>query len=107
LYTILRNPVHTISRIELYTILRNTQLYTNLDDLRETYIVVSIRAIDNTIYYNLFDMNSFNKKPGEWNRFNLSFQLPQVQSDEFELAIYVWNKGRNELFYDDIEVAIY
>lgn len=83
------------------------KLFSYNSDIHETLLVAQIKEDGETLYYNAFDLDSFLKDPGKWQNFNLSFSTPQIQSENLELSIYVWNKGKNELYYDDIDIKIY
>lgn len=82
------------------------KLKTHSERLNEFYAVVSIKS-DSTNYYNSYNLTPYYKLSNEWNDFILSFQLPPVISVQFDFSVYFWNKGKNDLLYDDIELIIY
>jgi hypothetical protein len=43
----------------------------------------------------------------EWEKVSLLFQLPKIQNDDYEFAIFIWNTGKSELYYDDFGFSIY
>lgn len=70
-------------------------------------LVVSIHADGQNIYYKSHDLEYLLKQKGAWEKVSLLFQLPEVQSDDYEFAIFLWNTGNSELYYDDFEFSIY
>lgn len=46
------------------------------------------------------------KRNGEWEQLLLKFRLPDDFPDSL-LKIYVWNKGRGEIYFDDLEIKEY
>jgi len=75
--------------------------------ITNSYLVVSIKVADVQEYYKLFDLASFNKIKGHWNDFNLMYFLPSLKDDNYKFAMYIWNQGGNELWYDDIIIELY
>lgn len=70
-------------------------------------IVVSINEDGKNIYYKSYDLNEMIKQKNVWIQVSQLFQLPIVQDENYELTIFIWNKGRSELFYDNFEFTIY
>ena len=70
-------------------------------------IVVSINADGRSIYYRLSNLNNLMKQDSVWVQVSQLFQLPKIQSDDYEFAMYIWNNGKSELYYDDFEFSIY
>ncbi len=70
-------------------------------------IVVSINEIGQNIYYKSYNLKNLIKQDGAWEQISLFFQLPKIQGDDYEFAIFIWNTGKSELFYDDFGFSIY
>ncbi|MBE9467356.1 MAG: glycosyltransferase family 39 protein [Bacteroidetes bacterium] len=79
--------------------------------LRDTIVncelVVSINSNGQNIYYKSNNLKDLIKKEGEWENVSLIFQLPKVQSSDYEFAIFIWNTGKSELYYDNFAFSIY
>jgi len=70
-------------------------------------IVVSINANGQNIYYKSYNLKNLIKQFGEWKQVSLLFQLPKIQSDDYEFAIFIWNTGKSKLYYDDFGFSIH
>lgn len=70
-------------------------------------IVVSINANGQNIYYKTFNLMNLIRQEEEWEKVSLLFQLPKIQNDDYEFAIFIWNTGKSELYYDDFGFSIY
>ncbi len=79
--------------------------------LRETIvnceIVTSINTDGQNIYYKSYNLKNLIKKETTWEKVSLTFQLPKVQSNDYEFAIFLWNTGKSELYYDNFTFSIY
>jgi len=76
--------------------------------LDKCYIVVSytLKGKKNE-FYSVQDLKDFLKKNNEWEGAELYFQLPKVTVKDYQMSIYIWNLGKNELLVDDFEARIY
>lgn len=70
-------------------------------------IVVSINSNGKNIYYKSTNLKDLIKTEGEWENVSLMFQLPMIESDDYEFAIFIWNTGKSELYYDDFSFSLY
>ncbi|WP_116109190.1 ArnT family glycosyltransferase [Lewinella sp. IMCC34191] len=70
-------------------------------------IVVSIDGGGENLYYQSYSIKNLVKQKGEWKEASLVFSLPRIQRDTYELAIYVWNRGKSDLYYDNVEFSLY
>jgi hypothetical protein len=77
------------------------------DTIRDIHVVVAINGKEHGIYYNTYNLKDFLKKQNLWEKADLLFQLPKVTSDTYEFGIYLWNPGRNHLYFDDFTFTIY
>lgn len=76
-------------------------------DLTECSIVASVTSGDKSLFYNAYVLQDLITKSNQWQEVNLFFQIPKVEKKDYKLELYIWNKGRNTLYYDDTEVRIY
>jgi hypothetical protein len=92
---------------------RSTLLYLtsvflkNVDHLIDCYIVVSVASTEGTIYYKSYNLANLLRLTNSWEQINLTFQLPIINTENYELGVYIWNSGHNNLYYDDIKIQLY
>jgi hypothetical protein len=77
------------------------------EDLKDCEIVASINQDGTNIYYKSFNVRKLIKGDSTWNSVNLIYQLPQVNSDDYEFAFFLWNTGKKNLYYDDFSIKLY
>lgn len=77
------------------------------DTLNSCKIVVSINENKNRSYLKVYELSRILKSKNKWEEVNLLFQLPKVKNEDYELSIYIWNTGRNNLFIDDFGFELY
>ncbi len=77
------------------------------DTIVNCEIVVAISSGEEIIYYKALNLKNLVSKRGVWEQVSLLIQLPQIQNNDFEFALYIWNTGQSELYYDDFIFAIY
>ncbi len=77
------------------------------DTIINCEIVVSINANGQNIYYKSNNLKDLIKTKGKWVNVSLIFNLPKIQSKDYELAVYIWNTGKSELYYDNFGFSLY
>jgi hypothetical protein len=65
----------------------------------ESEIVISLKGKDSIIYYGSYDLKKL--KMQNWEKAEQTFQLPLVKDKEYEFGVYIWNRGKGTLYYDD------
>lgn len=78
-----------------------------MDTITDCEIVVSINSSNQNIYYKSSNLKNLIKQEGEWENVSLVFNLPKIHSKDYQFAIYIWNTGKSELYYDNFEFSIY
>lgn len=58
-------------------------------------------------YYKVFDLGYLLESTANWEKVELFCQLPQVNSEDYELVIYLMNSERQEISVDDFEIHLY
>lgn len=83
----------------------NSMFYSE-KQLNEMLFCVSIKSNGKDI---LFLANDLSKTivQGNWSKQNILFSIPKIEEKDFEIGIFIWNKGRNKVYYDDFEISIY
>jgi hypothetical protein len=77
------------------------------DTIRDCGIVASLNVNGTNIYYKSYNLKDLLNKKNQWEEINLYYQLPRVESGFYEFALYIWNNGRNRLYYDDFGFSVY
>lgn len=70
-------------------------------------VVVSISANGENIYYNSTNIREILKKPNHWEKVHLTYQLPIVQDNNYEFALFIRNTCGKELYIDDFGFKLY
>lgn len=74
--------------------------------LKELLICVSIELNGKNMYFEAKDISRKIRREG-WEEYTFLYVLPQVPDTGSELGVFIWNKGKNNLVYDDFQVTIY
>ncbi len=70
-------------------------------------IVAAIHEKGQNTYYKAFPLQDILKNNDDWQEVELIFQLPKVENNDYEFALYIWNKGKAELYIDNFGFKIY
>ncbi|NOY49306.1 MAG: hypothetical protein GXO88_01880, partial [Chlorobi bacterium] len=57
--------------------------------------------------YRTIDLNMADLTLHEWNKLTLDYLTPEVRSPNDELKVYIWNRGKKEIYFDDLEVITF
>ncbi|MCD6018612.1 MAG: hypothetical protein K0S53_1733 [Bacteroidetes bacterium] len=74
--------------------------------LNECLICVSIDCKGKNILFLANDLKNL-IKTGTWDEQEVLFNLPRIEEKEFEFSVFIWNKGKNTLYYEDFGFFIY
>lgn len=77
------------------------------ESLDKCFLVVSMKENNESIYRKVSDLKDMLKVNNQWEKADFQFFLPQIKSDSYELSVYIWNAGKNNLLMDDFYVKIY
>jgi len=47
-----------------------------------------------------------NLKLNRWNRVEMVYLTPEVRKKEDELLVYIWNRGKKDIYFDDLKIDI-
>ena len=76
-------------------------------EVHQLYLVVSQKNT-NLNYYMQIEVKPDTKNRNDWQDISLLITpLPRIDITEAELAIYLWNMGRNTIFYDNISISLF
>ena len=83
------------------TLVFSSYFFKNKKMINNCEIVVSISENGKNVYYKSYDLKKQLKEINKWEKVDLIFQLPQIKSNDYEFAIYIWNSGKNNFGIDD------
>jgi len=75
-------------------------------ELQECLLCVSIKSGDKDILFSANDLKYFNINEN-WNTREFVFNLPKIVETQYTLSVFIWNKGKNTLYYDDFEIKVF
>lgn len=79
-----------------------------LDSCSNIDFVSSIIENSTNTYYKAISISSITKNLNNWQTLAIEYELPEIQSNDYEIAWYLWNKNRlSSLNYDNIYITIY
>ncbi|MDP2723124.1 MAG: hypothetical protein Q8O72_10225 [Bacteroidales bacterium] len=76
-----------------------------------TSLIVSFQHKGDNYKYRGIDLN----KPeiaeqlilNQWNKINMDYLTPEVRSKNDNLIVYVWNRGKKSIYFDDMTIEMY
>ena len=77
-----------------------------LKNLGETIIVVSAKKGNEFLYYKAYPLEQAIITKNKWVAVVNLFQFPVI-NEPFEFSVYLWNKGKVDVYYDNIGFTIY
>jgi hypothetical protein len=77
------------------------------DTLKNCEVIVTIDSSGQNVFYQSVELNGILKKINDWEKTELIFNLPRIDSDDYEFGIFIQNSGKNEMYIDDFSFKIY
>jgi len=77
------------------------------DTIVNIEIIISINVNGKNTFYKSYNLKDLMQKQKTWENISLLFQLPKIQSNDYEFALFLWNTGKSEIYFDDFSFAIY
>ena len=74
---------------------------------KECLLVVSLKTGDEVILYETKNLAEQSNDAGKWKEHYYQFQLPEVDAEDYEFAVYFWNTGKAELLYNNFIISVY
>jgi hypothetical protein len=74
--------------------------------LKECLLCVTINSKEKNVMFLSYDLSHLEIN-NNCKKQQVFFFLPKVKDTDFELTTFIWNTGKNKLFYDDFEVSIF
>ena len=74
--------------------------------LKECLLCVTVTSKEKNILFLSYDLSHLDIN-SNCKKQQILFYLPKMKDTDIELTTFIWNTGKNKLFYDDFEVAIF
>lgn len=81
--------------------------YFQKDTLNDCEIVAFINSNGQNVYYKSYNLREILKAKNAWERADLIFNIPRIESENNEFGIYIWNREKSNLYVDDFEFKLY
>ena len=46
-------------------------------------------------------------KLNQWNKLSIDYLTPEVRSKNDNLAVYIWNRGKKDIYFDDLTIDLF
>jgi len=79
----------------------------NPQSIKSCEAICAINQDKKNSYYFSFALADFVKTKNEWKPITLTYYLPPIISKNYEFSWYFWNKDKEELNVDDIEIKVF
>jgi hypothetical protein len=76
-------------------------------EMNDCEMIVAINSGKENLYYKSNNLKSLLKVKNQWEKIELIYQLPKVETNNYELGIYFYNTGKNKIFIDDFNFNIF
>ncbi|NQY09433.1 MAG: glycosyltransferase family 39 protein [Flavobacteriales bacterium] len=77
------------------------------EGINDIKLVIAIKEDGKKAYYMTKNFKNILKKEAEWEHVDLIFELPQVKSNNYEFALYLWNTSKSKMYIDDFGFEIF
>ena len=57
--------------------------------------------------YRAYDFEKYPSKKGEWNKIEIDYMTPYPYSEQDHFDIYIWHRGKKNIWIDDFKVEAY
>lgn len=74
---------------------------------KDCEIVVSIKCKDKDVFYKSINIKDLLATKYTWQNTTLLFQIPKINTKDYEFSFFIWNTGRGELYVDDFRFMIF
>ncbi|HLN54197.1 MAG TPA: glycosyltransferase family 39 protein [Prolixibacteraceae bacterium] len=82
--------------------------YLHNKDLEKCFVVFALNLDGKpNAVYSVQDLKDVLKEKNVWEKGSIRFELPKVEAEKYELSVFLWNVGKNDLLIDDFEIKLY
>ncbi len=75
-------------------------------DVKDLLMCASVDLYGKNLYFQAQDISKKIREDG-WREHTFLYVLPRVPEGESELKVFIWNRGKNNVLYDEFQVTIY
>lgn len=86
------------------SLLHVSTCFKSADPPKDLLLCVSLKSGGKDL---LFSARPMRADAGDWKTWVYLLSLPKVSEGPSELKIFIWNRGKNNVLYDDFQVTIY
>jgi hypothetical protein len=79
----------------------------NHHQINNCYLAVSINSWDENLYYKSYNLKDYLKQCDTWEDLHLSFYLPQITKDDYEIDIHIWNPEGSRLEHEEVWIRLF
>lgn len=76
------------------------------EQAKDLLICVSVKHKEKDVLFQAQDLAQ-QLDLNKWNKKQLVFNLPQITEPEFSVKVFIWNKGKNKAYLDDVEIKLF
>lgn len=89
--------------------LRVTFDYYSEIDIKENpaSLVINFPHNKYNLKYRAFDLDKYKFEKGTWNSLKIDYMTPFPYSEKDYFEIYIWYRGKNELYIDNVKIEVY
>ena len=70
-------------------------------------LVVTFHHKNKTYKYRAVKLNRVNLSYGSWNEITMDYLTPEVRAKDDNMKVYVWYKGKKDIYIDDFVVGVF
>ncbi|MCK4677223.1 MAG: glycosyltransferase family 39 protein [Bacteroidales bacterium] len=70
-------------------------------------LVVTFHHKNKTYKYRAVKLNRVNLSYGSWNKITMDYLTPEVRAKDDNMKVYVWYKGKENIYIDDFVVEVF
>lgn len=75
-------------------------------DVKDLLMCVSAEVNGKNLYFEAGDISKKIREEG-WQEHTFLYVLPRIPEGKSEVKVFIWNRGKNNVLYDDFQVTIY
>lgn len=83
-----------------------TSIINAINKPKELLMSVSVSYNNKDLYFFVNDISEFCNQ-NNWTKHENIFIIPKINEKNCDINIFIWNKGKNTILYDDIDISIY
>jgi hypothetical protein len=74
--------------------------------INQATLVISVEDKHGSYYYRSVSFETLQLLPGQWNTIKLTARIPEIRSPKDEVKVYIWHRGKQTLYMDDLVVEV-